>query len=131
MPALRVQIPQVHVSEGWRGGGLGLIAVRQIVDQTIPKTKQVDSAVVMEVSEPRLVEHFGRLGFEQLGYSDLLLLDLNFHKAHVDNDQGRMVDKCVLPHVPFDRAPSLPDDDDDDDDVSIVSLPDDDDDSDV
>ena len=38
------------MSEGWRGGGLGLIAVRQIVDQTIPKTKQVDSAVVMEVS---------------------------------------------------------------------------------
>ena len=108
-------IEEVHVSEGWRGGGLGLIAVREIVDQTLSESKQVGSAVVMEVSEPRLVEHFGRIGFEPLGNSDLLLLDLNRVQAVVDNDQGRMVDKCVLPHVPFDRAPPLTDDEDDSD----------------
>ena len=76
-------IDEVHVNDGWRGGGLGLIAVREIIDQTLSESKQVDSAVVMELSEPRLVEHFGRIGFEPLGDSDLLILDLSLQQAFV------------------------------------------------
>lgn len=90
-----VYISHVEINDGWRGGGLGLFAMEEILAEIHNlEPCQMIAVINVGVDAPKLVSHFRRMGFESVrgraeGYtleeiSGYMVLDMELRRPDIN-----------------------------------------------